>query len=218
MAELVLNIEHRKTVDKKNTKQLRRLGKVPGIYYIHGQESIPFAIDEKQLHNVIHTDTSVLNLKFDTGKKAKCVIREIQWHPIEDIPIHVDFMGIKLTERVQIDIPIHLIGNPVGVKQEGGVLQQIIRELAIESLPSDIPEHVEIDITHLNIGDAVRVDEIIIEKVKILTDPSQSIAIVRPPRVIVEPTVEVEEEEIAEPEIVGQQKEGEETEPTENKE
>ncbi|MFQ5753025.1 MAG: 50S ribosomal protein L25 [bacterium] len=206
MAELVLNLEKRKDVGKKANKQLRKMGKIPGIYYIHGEESIPFVINAKQLHNVIHTETSILNLKFDSGKNAKCVIRDIQWDPVNDQPLHVDFMGIKLTEKVQVEIPIHLVGTPVGVKQEGGVLQQIIRELSIESLPMDIPEHVEIDVSHLNIGDTCRVEELNIEKVKILSDPSQSIASVRPPRVVVEPTVEVEEE-IVEPEVVGQKKE-----------
>ncbi|MFQ5602780.1 MAG: 50S ribosomal protein L25 [bacterium] len=208
MVETVLTIEERKNVDKKSTKQLKKEGKVPGIYYMHGQSSIPFAIDAKQLHNIIHTETSVIDLNFDTGKKAKCVIRDIQWDPLYDKPIHVDLMGIKLTEKVQVNIPLHLMGDPVGVKQEGGVLQQTIREISIESLPMDIPEHIEIDVSHLKIGDSFRVEELDIEKVKILTDPSQTIAAVRPPRVAVEPTVEVEvEEEAAEPEVVGQKKE-----------
>ncbi|MFQ5677434.1 MAG: 50S ribosomal protein L25/general stress protein Ctc, partial [bacterium] len=96
-----------------------------------------------------------------------------------------------------------------GVKQEGGILQHIIRDLSIEALPLDIPEHIDVDITNLNIGDSVRVEDISIDKVKILNDPSQSIVIVRAPVVVEEPVVEEGEEleEGVEPEVVGEEEE-----------
>jgi large subunit ribosomal protein L25 len=176
---------------------------------MHGEDSIAVTLDSKELYTVIRTEASIVDLKFNSGKESKCVIRDIQWHPVSDQPLHVDLMGIKMTEKVQVDLPIHLIGNPVGVKQEGGVLEQIIREISIECLPGDIPEHLEIDVSDLSIGDTVKIDQLQIDKVKILTDPSQSLAAVRVPRVIAEPEVELEEE-AAEPELVGEEKEGEE--------
>lgn len=207
MEELVLNVEKRQELGKKATKSLRKMGKLPGIYYFHGQESVPVAIDEKELKSVIHSEASIIDLKIDNGHNTKCVIREVQWDPIFGKALHVDLMGIKLTEKVTVEVPIHLVGTPVGVKQKGGILQHIIREIEIESLPLDIPEHIEIDVTHLDIGDAIRIEDLSIEKVKILNDPSQSIVVVRPPVVAVEPTVEEEEEEVAEPEVVGPKKE-----------
>ncbi len=209
MSEVVLNIEKRSEIGKQAAKRLRRSGKTPGIYYIHGEESVPIALDNKELYSVIHHEASIIDLKFDSGDKSKCVIREIQWHPVQDEPIHVDLMGIKMTEKGQFEVPVHLAGNPVGVKQQGGVLEQIIREISVECLPGDIPEHLEVDVTDLEIGDAIRVDQLEIDKVKILTDPSQSIAIVRAPRVVEEEEEVAEEEEGVEPEVVGEKKDEE---------
>jgi large subunit ribosomal protein L25 len=210
MEEIVLNVETREDVGKKATKQLRKMGKVPGIYYFHGEDSVPVAVDEKHLKNLVHAETSIFDLKFDSGKKSKCVIREVQWDPLWGKPLHVDLMGVKLTEKVTVAVPVHLVGTPVGVKQSGGILQHLIREIEIEALPLDIPEHLEVDVSNLDIGDVIRIEDITIEKVKILSDPSQSLAVVRPPIVAAEPTVEEEveeEEEVTEPEVVGQKKE-----------
>lgn len=205
MAELSLNVEERKEVGKKATKQLRYTGKIPGIYYIHGEDSVPVAVDEKSLREILQSESSIIDLNFGKNKNTKCVIREIQWDPVYNAPLHVDFMGIKLTEKITVEVPVHLVGTPVGVKQEGGILQHIIREIEVECLPLDIPEHLEVDVSELEIGDAIRVEDIVIEKVTILNEPNQTIAVVRPPTVIAEPTEEVEE--AAEPELIGEEKE-----------
>ncbi|MCG8604249.1 50S ribosomal protein L25 [bacterium] len=215
MSQVVLNIEKRENVGKQVAKRLRKEGKTPGIFYMHGEDSIAVTLDSKELYTVIHTEASIVDLKFSSGKESKCVIRDIQWHPVSDQPLHVDLMGIKMTEKVQVEVPIHLVGNPVGVKQEGGVLEQIIREISIECLPGDIPEHLEIDVSDLSIGDTFKIEQLQIDKVKILTDPSQSVAAVRVPRVILEPEVELEEE-AEEPELIGEEKEEQEEESSES--
>lgn len=221
MAEVSLGVEKRETVGKKANKQLRREGKIPGIYYFHGEDSVSLVVNEKELKSVIHSESSIVDLNFDDKKKVKCVIREVQWDPVDSYPLHVDFMGIKLTEIVHVEVPVHLVGTPIGVKQEGGILQHIIRELSIESLPLDIPEHIDIDITDLDIGDGVRVEDISIEKVKILNEPTQSIVVIRPPVIEVEPEPEeVEgelEEEGAEPEADDAKKEDEKAQEEESK-
>ncbi|NIR50374.1 50S ribosomal protein L25 [candidate division KSB1 bacterium] len=210
MSELELNVEKRDNVGKQTSKELRRAGRIPGIYYIHGENSIPFSVDEKQLNNAIYSESSVIDLKFDSGKKTKCVIRDIQWHPLFDRPLHVDLMGIKMTEKIQVEVPVHFVGEAIGVKRDGGVLQQVVREIEVECLPGDIPEHLEVDVSELEIGDTFRVEELAnIANVKLLADPDQTLAVVRPPRIEVEPTVELEEE-AAEPELVGEEKEAEE--------
>ncbi|HEX9655085.1 MAG TPA: 50S ribosomal protein L25, partial [bacterium] len=123
-------------------------------------------------------------------------------------PMHVDFLGIKLTEKIEVEVPIRLTGTPVGVKLNGGIMQQIVRVLRIECLPADIPEHIDIDVSHLDIGHNVRVENLQLERVKVLLDPSQTIAVVLPPKLIVETPVAAEAE-ITEPEVVGQKKEKE---------
>lgn len=207
MAE-VLNVEKRENLSRTENRRLRRTGRVPGIYYIHGEESLPLSVDLKEFQSVIHSDANIVDLAFpDEKKQVKCVIREVQWDPVQSNPLHVDFLGVKLTEKVAIAIPVHLVGTSTGVKNNGGILQHVIRELNVECLPLDIPEHFEIDVTDLEVGDAIHVSDISIDKVTILNDPDQSIAIVRPPAVVVEEVEEVaEEEEVTEPEIVGEKK------------
>lgn len=207
MAE-VLNVEKRENLSRSESRRLRRTGRVPGIYYIHGEESLPLSVDLKEFQSVIHSDANIVDLAFpDEKKQVKCVIREVQWDPVQSNPLHVDFLGVKLTEKVAIAIPVHLVGTSTGVKNNGGILQHVIRELNVECLPLDIPEHFEIDVTDLEVGDAIHVSDISIDKVTILNDPDQSIAIVRPPAVVVEEVEEVaEEEEVTEPEIVGEKK------------
>lgn len=213
MTEAGLEVLKRELVGKKANKQLKKEGKIPGIYYMHGEDSIPVAVDAKQLKTMIQSEASIIDLQFDGDEKStKSVIREVQWDPLYGRPLHVDFMGIKLTEKVHVDVPVHIVGTAVGVKQEGGITQHIIREISIEALPLDIPEHIDVDITDLNIGDSVRIEDLSIDKVKILADLTQSIVVIRPPAVIEEPEVEEEEgleegEEGAEPEVIGEKKE-----------
>lgn len=212
MSEAGLQIQKREVVDKKVNKQLRREGKIPGIYYMHGEDSIPISVDAKQLKLLLQSEASIIDLQFEGDKKpTKSVIREIQWDPLHGHPLHIDFMGIKLTKKVNVDVPVHIVGTAVGVKNEGGIMQHIIREISIEALPLDIPEHIDVDITDLDIGDSVRIDDLSIDKVKILTDPTQSIVVIRPPTIHEEPVVEEEEleegEEAAEPEVIGEKKE-----------
>jgi len=212
MSESGFEVQKRDVVGKKANKQLKKEGKIPGIYYIHGEDSIPVAVDAKQLKTLIQSETSIIDLKFDGDKKlTKSIIREVQWDPLYGHPLHVDFMGIKLTEKVHVDVPVHIVGIAVGVKQEGGIMQHIIREISIEALPLDIPEHIDVDITDLDIGGSVRIDDLSIDKVKILSDPTQSIVVIRPPTIIEEPEVEEEVleegEEAAEPEVIGEKKE-----------
>lgn len=217
MAETVLQVSKRDAVGKKEVKRLRRLGRLPGVFYIHGEEPVPVSMEEKQLRDVLHVETNVVDLHFvDDDTKTKCVIREVQWDPVYDSPLHVDLMGIKLTEKISVSVPIHLIGTPVGVSQNGGVLQHILREIELEGLPLEIPEHIEVDVSGLDVGDAVRIEDLSLDKVEILGEPNWSIAVVRPPTVIAEePEVEEEVEEGAEPELVGREKDEEEEEESE---
>ncbi len=186
MAEALLNVEKRDDLSKHVTKEMRRSGRVPAVYYMHGEKSIAVSVDEKAFKGVLHSDHSIIDLAFSPKKKVKSVIREIQWHPVSGAALHVDFLGIKMTEKIVVDLPLHLVGTSVGVKTHGGILQQQLRELSIECLPSDIPEHFELDITALELGDSIHVSDLDIENVKILTDAGQPIVIVREPRIEVE--------------------------------
>ncbi|MDZ7360280.1 MAG: 50S ribosomal protein L25 [candidate division KSB1 bacterium] len=216
MAEAVLNLSLRQEVGKKGARHIRRTGAIPGIFYIHGQDSIPVTVDEKALRTVIVSKANLVDLKFDNGRKEKCVIREVQWDPLTSRPLHVDLMGIKLTEKVRVKVAVRLVGSSVGVK-EGGILQMMLRELEIECLPLDIPEDIPIDVSSLKIQDTVHVGDVKLERVRILNDPAQVIASVLPPKVEEAPSAEAPAEEKAEPEVIGRKKEEAEGEAAEGK-
>jgi large subunit ribosomal protein L25 len=206
--ELHLKVEPRAT-GKKAAKSLRREGKVPGIYYLHGEESIPVAVDARALRTITQTESSVIDLEFSDGRKTKCVVREVQRDPVRGELLHVDLMGIRLEEKVTVEVAVHIVGVPIGVKEKGGVLHQALRHLEIECLPLDIPEFIEVDVSGLDVHDSVHVSDIQLEGIKILTEPEQSIATVRPPKVHVEAVEAVveEAEAEAEPEVVGREAE-----------
>jgi len=194
MSEASIVAEKRSEIGKRPTKALRREGKVPGVYYAHGEEPIHVAIDEKVLRTALQGDANILDLKIAKTTK-KCVIREVQWEPLHGSPLHVDLFGVKMDEKVAVDVPVRIIGEAVGVKQGGGGLQIILHELEIEALPADIPEYIELNVTELNIGDGIRVEDINLEKAEILSEPSQTIVLVQPPRLVTVETPEEEEED-----------------------
>jgi len=209
MSNIVLAAEKREATGKGSNRELRRNERVPGVYYFHGEEPVPLSVDDSELRGAIHSESNLIDLDVPGKTKSTCVIREIQWDPIKGHPLHVDFMGIDLKEKVTVTIPIHLIGPSEGEKL-GGILQHILREISIECLPGDIPDNLEVDITSLQIGDGVSIGDISLEKVKILHDETQAIAIVR------QPTLATEEEEEVEEGVEGEEAEEEPEDETES--
>ncbi|NIA31414.1 MAG: 50S ribosomal protein L25 [Actinobacteria bacterium] len=210
MSETSLKLETRKVTGKEISRRLRREGKLPGIFYFHGAENIPFSVNKKELSTLLSSESGLLNVIFDGKDQKKCVVREIQFDPLTNAPIHIDLLGITLTEKINVMVPIQLIGVPNGVKNEGGILQHHAREIEVECLPTNIPEHIEIDVTELNIGDSIHASSISVDKVKILADDDMVIANVGAPRIVEEEvpvTIGEEEEEGAEPEVVGKSEE-----------
>ena len=185
---------------KQAARQLRRNGRIPGIYYSHGESNVLFSIDTKELRTTLSKASSILDVEFSNGSVAKCIVREIQWDPIRSVPLHIDLMGVKLTEAVTVEVPIRITGVSDGVKNDGGVLQQLLRDLSIECLPLDIPESIDVDVTALKIHDAIHVSDLRLDKVEILDDPEQVIVSVLPPRV--EEETLAAEAESAEPEVI----------------
>jgi large subunit ribosomal protein L25 len=191
MSEASIIAEKRSEVGKRATKSLRREGKVPGVYYAHGEEPMHVFIDEKVLRSALQGAANILDLKIGKASK-KCVVREVQWEPIYGSPLHVDLFGVRMDEKVAVDVPVRIIGEATGVKLGGGGLQIILHQLSVEALPGDIPEHISLDVSALDIGDGIRVEDISLENAEILEEPNQTIVLVQPPRLA---TVEMPEEE-----------------------
>jgi len=219
MSELTLNVETRKASGTQAVKKLRREEKIPGVFYFHGQENIQVAVDRKDLHSIWGHQAGLMKLIIDGKTDKMAIIRDIQFDPIKGKPIHIDFLGIKMDEKVKVSVALHLVGTPDGVKNQGGVLQQLFREIEIECLPGDIPEFIELDVTALNIHDSLHIKDLDVPNAEILHDEDTNIATVTPPRVTIEEEEaaaaeaegEIEEDdESAEPEVLSQKSEEEE--------
>jgi large subunit ribosomal protein L25 len=187
----------------------RREGRIPGVLYGHGEESVPLSVDALELQKLVHTisiENTIVDLDIGEGEPYKVLIRELQRHPFRDEFVHIDFFHVAMDEKIQVEIPIVLVGTPTGVKNKGGILDHQLRELEVFCLPGSIPEKVEIDVSDLDIGDSVHVSEIQLPDVEILTESDRAVVAVLAPTV-----VEVEEaaaeEAILEPEVIGRGKE-----------
>ncbi|MBW3660997.1 MAG: 50S ribosomal protein L25/general stress protein Ctc [Gemmatimonadetes bacterium] len=212
---------------KGAARSLRREGKVPGVVYGHGEDSVPVTVEVGELMRLtqsVSVENTIVDLSvedLDGGESYKVLVREIQRHPFKREFVHVDFFRVAMDEKIHVDVPVTLIGIPTGVKDRGGVLEHMLRELEVYCLPGSIPEKVEIDVSHLDIGDSIHVGEIELPDVEVLTDADRSIVAVLAPTVIEEPEEEEElpEDEFAEPELIGREREAEEegVEPAEEK-
>lgn len=209
--QATLKVETRDGRGKSAARQLRREGRVPGNLYGHDIDAEAVSADARELGALvgsISVENTLVDLKVDGGKARKVLIREIQRHPVRPDILHVDFFEINVDEKITVAVPLHLVGTPTGVKNAGGVLQQVRHEIEVECLPGEIPESFEIDVTGLEIGDSLHVSDLSGGGLEILEEPGLTLCTVAPPRVIVEEEEAEEEllvpglEEEEEPEVI----------------
>src|SRR5215213_1667768 len=206
MASAQLSANARPDGGKGVARKLRSEGRVPAVVYGHGRESLKLSINTRELEKLldhIAAESTVIDLDID-GKGSRTLIREIQRHPFKRQILHVDFQELVAGEKIIVRLPIVLVGIPDGVRMDGGVLDQTMRELEVEVDPSNIPNHVELDVTRLVIGSSVHVSDIPLpEGVEVTEDPDASVCVVSAPRAAVEETAAAatEGETVAEPEV-----------------
>ena len=195
-------IAHRREPKGKGgARKLRCQGLIPAVFYGPKVQSTAVACDSRDLIRILQHGRNVLiDLKItdENGDKGESdhvvMVRDFQVDPLKGVPIHADLYEVSMKEIMTVGVPVHLVGKPEGTKI-GGILEQIRRELEVECLPADLPAHIEVDVSHLDIGDSVHVQDIAADKIKILTDPHLTIATVVRPAVEKEPEAEVIEAE-----------------------
>ncbi len=202
MSELTINAESRKKLGGSTALQLRQQGRVPGILYGHGEPSIPFHVKELDLRSLIYTnETHTVSLNLD-GNPQRCVLREVQFHPVTDRVSHIDLIIIHADEKIRIDVPVKLVGTASGVK-DGGVMDFSLHKLSIEVLPDSIPEHIELDITNLKIGHSLHVSDLPANAdYTVSTDSHAVIVTIAAPKAAEEVTAAATDAVIAEPEQI----------------
>ncbi len=205
--ELVL--QRRSTHGTRPVRRLRAEGVVPGVVYGRQMDPLPVSVNRRELIRLLHSqggEHSLIRLRLEgDGWEKPALVQSIQHDPVDGHLVHVDFHAIVLTERLKLRVPLLLKGDSVGVKQEGGILEQFLRDVEVECLPTEIPASVEFDVSLLTIGQTVHVRDLIApSNARITSDPDGAIASVLMPK------VEKPEEEaaaVAEPEVLREKKE-----------
>lgn len=214
MEEISLEVELREQKGRAQVKDLRDSGYLPAVVYSHGKSALSLQISRSALLKLVHQhhlETSIINLKIKNDKKAgnrPCLIKEIQYNPVGENIVHVDFNEISLTEAIKVNIPIETRGEAVGVKQEGGSLEHLLWEIEVECLPTSIPKNIEVDISGLKMGEAIHVRDLVFPSgVKLLQDPAAVVLHIVAPMKEEAPAEAVEGEVKAEPEVIKEKKE-----------
>jgi large subunit ribosomal protein L25 len=204
-----LSATPRSDTGKGVARTLRREGRIPGVIYGRTRDAQPLSINARELTRLlehISAENTVIDLTID-GTTARTLIRQIQRHPLKRSILHVDLQELVAGEKVEVRIPIVLQGIPAGVRTSGGILDQVMRELRVRVDPSNIPTRLEVDVTELNIGHSIHVNEITIPSgVEVLDDDELTVATVGAPKEIEEPTPAAEVAEPAEPELIRERK------------
>ena len=194
MERPVLTAEIREGVGKEKAKKLRAKGQIPAIFYGPRSQTIPLVIDSKELSKALQTEAGenvLIDLDIRKGAQSDrkvVMLKDIQIDPLQRITLHTDFYEVAMDEMVTIEVPVHLVGKPEGTKM-GGILEQVRRMIEVQCFPGDIPKSVDIDVSLLKIGDSIHIQDIHVEKAKILFDTNFTIATVVPP-VVEEKVVE----------------------------
>ncbi len=215
MATANLSAAPRADVGKGAARKHRAASRIPAVVYGHHRDPQPLTVDTRELERLlshIAAETTVIELSLD-GQTLRTLIREVQRDPARRSILHVDFQELVAGEKVTVDLPIVLTGTPAGVR-DGGILDQVMREVTIEVDPANMPDHVELDVSALGINESLHLSDVRLpEGVRVLDDPDATVCVVSPPRVEAEPAAAAAEaaaEGAPEPEVIRKAKTDEE--------
>ena len=203
--QATLSAEPRSVTGKGAARELRRRGRIPAVIYGHHREPQALDVDATQatrLLQSIGSAAALVDVTITGREPVKVLIREVQRNPVRPVDIiHLDLYEISADEKITVEVPVHLVGIPDGVRNSGGVLDHLLHEIEIRVLPKDLPSHVDVDVTALTIGHGVFVRDITVLNAEILTDAGQPICTVVPPRTEASETPAAAAE-VAEPELI----------------
>jgi len=215
----VLNVEAepREDFGKNAAGRLRHAGRIPAVVYGGGGPAIPITVNPRKIVDILHSESghnAIFTLDIRGKAPARVMLREWQVDPTHGALLHVDMVRVARDTRLKLKVPIHITGEAQGVKVQGGFFEFVLREVEVECLPDDIPDHIPVDVTELMIGRNLRVEDLPVgEKVKVLTDPARVVAHVVALKAEEEkPAAEVVEAAPAEPEVIRKGKAEEEAE------
>src|SRR5450755_5605 len=159
----LLEAQPREAGNKNAARRVRQGGKVPGVLYGAGKDSLALSVDPRQVLRILHSQTghnTIFDLALQGGERSKAMIVDWQREPIKGALLHIDLKRIAMDKAMRVSVPIQLIGVPLGVKAQGGILEHTLREVEIECLPSDIPSHLDVDVSNLEMNQAIHVSDL----------------------------------------------------------
>jgi large subunit ribosomal protein L25 len=208
MEKTKLKALERKSLTKSATRKMRKQGMIPGVFYSKHTKPIHLDVADKAINPLVFTSkTHLISLELEGHDEYECIIKDVQFDPVTDKVIHFDLLGLTKGEKISLEIPVQLVGSPIGVK-EGGIIQHVMHKLEVECFPKNIPEHITVDISGLKLGDSIHVGDLRIEEVEFL-DPKESMIVqVTHPKIKEEaaPAAEAGAEEPTEPEVISKGK------------
>lgn len=212
MREFNLKVEKREGTGKGPNRRLRSEGLVPAVVYGSEIDPISIKINYRDLYRGMHGKSlsTIINLDIDGSDKRTVLIRDLQKDPVTGDLLHIDFQNISLDKPITTTVPIRTVGVADGVKNFGGIVSMVRREIEVSCLPADIPEEAVLNIEELGVGDSLHVSDIELENVEILTDPKRTIVSIVAPTVVKEKTVAEGEEGEEGEGVEGAEGEGEE--------
>jgi large subunit ribosomal protein L25 len=204
---LSVEAEPREDFGKNTARRLRHAGRIPAVVYGGGGPSIPIAVDPRKISEILRSESghnAIFTLDIRGKAPARVMLRDWQVDPVHGDLLHVDMVRVARDTRLKLKVPVHITGEAKGVKVQGGIFEFVLREVEVECLPEDIPDHITAEVTELTIGRNLRVADLPVgEKVKVLTDPARVVAHVVALKAEEEkPAAEVVEAAPAEPEVI----------------
>jgi len=210
MKDMVVDVAQREASGKNSSRRLRRSGRIPAILYGAGRDPVALSVDPDRIREIIRSESGVntifqLNLA-GTDQRRHVMIKDFQVDPVEGQLLHADFLRIQMDAVIEVEVPVVLRGEAQGVKLDEGILEQVTRQVRVSCLPGDIPEHLDIEVTSLKIGDHLSVAHLPrSERYRIISDPALIVAVCSPPAKEEAPTVaatEVAAVAPVEPEVI----------------
>ncbi|MEQ1833599.1 MAG: 50S ribosomal protein L25, partial [Candidatus Eisenbacteria bacterium] len=160
MSVIQLKGSRRESVGKGSARKARAAGQIPAVVYGHGETPMPVSVDKREFEVALRGhkgSNAIVNLAVSGAKDVTALVRDVQYDPLTRNIVHLDFQHISLTETIEVEVPVHFVGVPVGVKDGGGILEHLVRTLEVRCLPTAIPASIDVDVTALNVGENMHV-------------------------------------------------------------
>lgn len=179
MTDMTLQVERREQTGNGPNRRLRAQGRIPAVVYGGGRDSVAIEVDRRALLDLIKKssgESPVFLLRLG-DRERHAMIRDIQKDPLSRMVIHVDFQRVLMDQKVRVQVPVEVVGTPVGVKTEGGMLDFVTREISVECLPGDIPSHIELDVAKLHLGQHVEAGQLALPSNVVLLDEAEKVIV-----------------------------------------